>query len=62
MKKMILKLSLKRDIFLLYPNEVMKKGLMAIEEKRIKSVDLIRPICITIMYHNLLLFIDIFHI
>jgi hypothetical protein len=41
MKKMILKLSLKRDIFLLYPNEVMKKGLMAIEEKRIKYVDLI---------------------
>jgi hypothetical protein len=24
--------------------------------------DLIRPICITILYHNLLLFIDIFHI
>jgi hypothetical protein len=23
---------------------------------------LIRPICITILYHNLLLFIDIFHI
>jgi hypothetical protein len=26
------------------------------------SLPLIRPICITILYHNLLLFIDIFHI
>jgi hypothetical protein len=26
------------------------------------SKDMIRPICITILYHNLLLFIDIFHI
>jgi hypothetical protein len=26
------------------------------------SWDLIRPFCITILYHNLLLFIDIFHI
>jgi hypothetical protein len=26
------------------------------------GVALIRPFCITILYHNLLLFIDIFHI
>jgi hypothetical protein len=28
----------------------------------IRSGGLIRPFCITILYHNLLLFIDIFHI
>jgi hypothetical protein len=29
---------------------------------RAQIVDVIRPFCITILYHNLLLFIDIFHI
>jgi hypothetical protein len=28
----------------------------------LKGISLIRPFCITILYHNLLLFIDIFHI
>jgi hypothetical protein len=32
------------------------------ELKKLSSWDLIRPFCITILYHNLLLFIDIFHI
>jgi hypothetical protein len=27
-----------------------------------RTIPLIRPFCITILYHNLLLFIDIFHI
>jgi hypothetical protein len=30
--------------------------------REIPDAPVIRPICITILYHNLLLFIDIFHI
>jgi hypothetical protein len=32
------------------------------QAKSLRSITLIRPYCITILYHNLLLFIDIFHI
>ena len=36
---------------------------VSLGDKRSLSLgELIRPICITILYHNLLLFIDIFHI